>query len=169
MFTKLYRHFRHSFIKSLCASNCPILDWRAISQLSRLSRWFSSQKTSSGWSWSKKLAIFNRSPFESGRSTVETLLVNQQQFYDIHISPSASNRSVCIEFCICWWTICAKNKKNMQKQCYRVFHNWLASHYPIKPARICECHYIFHTYHRWCVISNLSPLFTSVVILSFYC
>jgi hypothetical protein len=30
----------------------------------------------------------------------------------------------------------------------RVFHNWLASHYLVKLAQICNCHYILHTYPR---------------------
>jgi hypothetical protein len=40
-----------------------------------------------------------------------------------------------------------------------VFHNWLASHYLAKLAQICEYHYILHTYPRWCMILNLSPIF----------
>jgi hypothetical protein len=36
-----------------------------------------------------------------------------------------------------------------------VLDNQSISHYLAKLARICEHHYILHTYPRWCVISDL--------------
>jgi hypothetical protein len=80
--------------------------------------WFSSQKTSSGWSWCKNWPYqTNNLSNRLGRSQRFCLLVTQK-CYGIYINPLASNRSICIRFRICLWTGCAKNERNMQRWRY---------------------------------------------------